>query len=122
MGQKVWVDGLPMGCTMIHRRILEEMAKISEVYNLAGKPTPKIFKTPGNVWYDPETSDTGSASGTEDLLFCTEVMEKGILAKAGWPKLQKKKHPFLIDTNLYCRHIDQNGQQFPTLGEESLFK
>lgn len=122
MGQRVWVDGVPMGCTMIHRKILEEMAKICEVYNLAGKPTPKIFKTPAGVWYDPETSNTGSESGTEDLRFCTEVMEKGILAKAGWPKLQKKKYPFLIDTNLFCKHIDQNGQQFPTLGEEGLFK
>jgi hypothetical protein len=122
MGDQVWVDGLPMGCTMIHRKLLEEMAKVSETYNLSGKTTPKIFKTPAQIWWDPESMDTGAAGGTEDLNFCTEVMEKGILEKAGWPELQKEKYPFLIDTSLFCKHIDQNGVQFPTVNEDSLFR
>ena len=40
-------------------------------------------------------------------------MVKKHLEKAGWPKYQKMKYPFLVDTNIFVQHIDQNGRMFP---------
>jgi hypothetical protein len=51
--------------------------------------------------------------GTSDLDWCTRVMEGGYFKKAGWPKFQRRKYPFLVDTNILCRHINPNGEIFP---------
>lgn len=121
MGEKVWVDGIPMGCTMIHSSILKVLYDESESYNLMGKMVKKIFVTPARTWFDPESSSWFNAVGTEDLELCTRIMKENILKKAGWPKLQRKKYPFMVDTSIFCRHIDFNGKQYPSAGEEREF-
>jgi len=122
VGDEVWVDGVPMGCTMIHRSIMEEMSKVSEVYQPLSQPEmAKVFETPAKIWFSPEERTWFTATGTEDLTFCTKVMEEKVLEKAGWPELQEKEFPFLIDTSIFCRHIDWDGVQYPSRGEEMQF-
>lgn len=122
LGDEVWVDGLPMGCTMIHHSLLVELAKQAEPYEVRpGMTIRKIFETPAKVWFDPELRSWFTYTGTEDLQFCSDILEKGILKKAGWDEVAEKEYPFLVDTNLFCRHIDQNGTQYPLNGEEFEF-
>ena len=121
-GDEVWVDGIPMGCTMIHTSVLRELAKISEDYEpRAGMVIKKVFETPAKVWFDPECRNWYVATGTEDLHWCTRIMENDIFGKAGWPEIAEKEFPFLIDTTVFCRHIDDNGIQYPMNGEELEF-
>jgi hypothetical protein len=121
-GDQVWVDGIPMGCTMIHNSILRAMADESEVYEpRKGMLVKKVFSTPSKVWYDPESRTWFTATGTEDLKFCADIVEKDIFKKAGWPAYSKKKYPFLIDTSIYCKHIDEAGIQYPANGEDREF-
>ena len=116
-GQKVWVDGIPMGCALIHNSILKVMWKESPeiMYEaMAGRELVReVFKTPRKAWFDPEKLRYNSISGTEDLFWCDRVKDENIFTKAGWPKYQKKKYPFLLDTSIFCRHIDENGTQYP---------
>jgi len=122
MGDEVWVDGIPMGCTMIHKSIMKVLWDESEEYQpQAGCKIRKVFETPSKAWYDPETSTFNKAQGTEDLTLCTRIMEKGLLKKAGWPKFQRKKYPFMVDTSVFCRHISFSGTQYPAFGEEKEF-
>jgi len=119
MGDEVWCDGIPMGCTMIHSSILRAIYDESEEYQMQpGVKLKRVFETPRKAWYDPEMETYNTSGGTEDLHWCTRVMQQNIFKKAGWPKFQKKKYPFLVDTNIFCRHIDWNGIQFPRQGEE----
>jgi len=48
-------------------------------------------------------------------------MRDGIFKKAGWPEYEGKKNPFLIDTRLFCFHIDWNGDKYPLFGEQMRF-
>ena len=120
-GDKVWVDGIPMGCTMIHSSILKVMYNNSETYMIGNMPTKRIFQTPSKVGFDPQTGGVTAQSGTEDLFWCDRVVRENVLAKAGWKDIAKKKYPFLIDTNVFCRHIDNDGVQYPARGEERQF-
>lgn len=114
LGDKVWVDGIPMGVTLINTKILKLMWEESPEY-IAGKELVReVFETPSKVWQDPEQAGSHyQGSGTEDLQWCTRVMKEKFLERAGFPKHQKMKYPFLIDTNIFCRHITQDGRQFP---------
>jgi hypothetical protein len=41
-------------------------------------------------------------------------MNENILEKTGWKKVAKRKYPVLVDTGIFCRHIDVNtGKQYP---------
>lgn len=113
VGDRVWVDGTPTGCLLIHMSILREMWKDAPEYLIRGITTRRIFDTPRDVWVDPETSFHSTLSGTSDLKWCTQVMKGEYFKKAGWPRFQKVKYPFLIDTNIFCKHINMNGEQFP---------
>jgi len=121
LGEEVWVDGIPMGCTMIHSSILKVMYDESEEYDCAGRKLKAIFETPARTWFDPEKQQWYNSVGTEDLAWCTRVMKDNVFKKAGWPEYQDKEFPFLIDTSVFCRHIDFNGRQFPARGEEQEF-
>ncbi len=106
IGQKIWVDGIPTGCMLIHTSILKALYKESEEYLAMNVKTRKIFETPRKVWFDPETNKRESAIGTSDLYFCDRIIKDDIFKKAGWSKFAKKKYPYLVDTSLLCGHID----------------
>jgi hypothetical protein len=122
IGDKVWCDGVPTGMLLIHCAILREMWKDSEPYTAANQETRMVFETPRNVWWDPEEGEYYSLAGTSDLNWCTRVMKDGYFAKAGWKKYQEMKYPFLVDTNIFCRHIDMDGIQYPTQEEINRWK
>ncbi len=117
MGDEVWVDGMGMGSTMIHSSILKVLYDESEEYDVMGRKVRRIFETPAKTWFDPETKSWFNSSGTEDLALCSRIMRDDIFKKAGWPKFQRKKYPFLIDTSVFSFHIDPNGVQYPSQGE-----
>jgi hypothetical protein len=73
----------------------------------------KVFEFPRKAWYDPETRQYEATSGTSDLEWCTRVMEQGYFTKAGWPEYEGEKWPFVVDTRLFCQHIDMDGAQYP---------
>lgn len=115
LGDKVWVDGVPTGCLLIHSSILKLMSDESEEYQTSnGRVVRKVFETPRKAWVDPETKVTHGAQGTSDLYWCDRVIDKRVLHRAGWKYIAKKKHPFLMDTSMFCRHIDlQSGIKYP---------
>jgi len=115
LGDIVPVDGVVMGCTIIHRSILETYWKICPrtVRTRDGQELKELFRSPRDLFIDPENLKIGTLSGTEDLYFCEQVMRLGVLEKAGWKKLANDPYPFLTDTRIFCRHIDMTGRQFP---------
>jgi len=121
-GDEVWVDGIPMGCTMIHRSILKVMWDESEQYSVVpGRVVRRVFETPAKVWWDPEKRYWWTMTGTEDLAWCTRIMNEGIFGKAGWPQYEGKEYPFMVDTEIFCRHIDFDGIQYPAALEQVQF-
>lgn len=112
-GDLVWADGVPTGFLLIHMSIINAMWEDCEPYQIKGMNVRKLFRFPAHQWHDPETMSFRSTTGTSDLDWCTRVMEGGYFKKAGWPEFQRKKYPFLVDTNLFCVHISPNGEMFP---------
>ncbi len=118
-GEKVWVDGIPFGCTLIHRSLLEAMWKDAPEYLCQGtKKIRKVIDTPAGIYFDPQKGGIQGYSGTEDLAWCNRVIAGDYLRKAGWPKIAKQKYPFLCDTSIFCRHITQDGVMYPLPGYE----
>lgn len=115
IGDLVWVTGVPTGFLLIHSKVLKLMYDESEEYTTLGKrKTKKVFETPSKIIYDPETGGMAAASGTSDLNWCARVIREKVLARAGWPKIGRRKYPFLCDTRIFCRHIDlTTGKQYP---------
>lgn len=116
IGDKVWVDGVPTGMLLIHRSLLEILWNDSPQYKtLGGRVTRKVFETPSKMIHDPMTGNWNRRVGTSDLALCSRIIREKVLERAGWKKLAKQQYPFLVDTNIMCRHIDLNtGVQFPT--------
>lgn len=112
-GDKVMCDGLPFGCTLIHGNIIRELWKDSPEYMIQGTLTRRVFDQPNEGWRDPVSGRYMSKGGTSDLAFCRRVIDGGYLARAGFPKQQKMKYPFMVDTSLFVKHIDNNGVQWP---------
>jgi hypothetical protein len=95
----------------------------SEEYEVQrGMRVRRVFHSPAVARYDADGKFIGGAKGTEDLPWYERIMQGGYLKKAGWPNLQRRKYPFLCDTNIFCKHIDWNGTQYPAHGEEEQFK
>lgn len=113
MGDKVMVDGVPTGCVLIHGSILKAMWNESEEYFVNGIKTRKVFNTPRALWFDPESQQFNTTSGTSDLDWCDRVIAGNYFAKAGWPQFQEMRWPFMVDTNIFVKHINPNGEQFP---------
>lgn len=122
-GDRVWVDGIPSGITLIHNSILRTLADMSKEYEvMPGLKIKAVYDTPGKTWYDPEARNWYAMSGTEDLSLCSKIIEEGIFKKAGWPDYDGLEFPFLLDTNIFGRHVDNDGKQYPSQGEENRFK
>jgi len=116
LGEKVWCDGLPMGCLLISVSILKYFYDhIAEDYKLPdGTMAKKVFETPKKVWYDVEKQSIERLEGTQDLYFFDNLIKHNVLKKTGWKKVAKKKYPLLCDTSILCRHVDRNtGQMYP---------
>lgn len=118
IGDKVWVDGVPTGCLLIHMSILRLMANESEMYQtFAGAQVKKVFEAPRIASFDPEHMTIQQASGTSDLYWCDRVMREDVLRRAGWSKVGRRKNPFLLDTTIACGHIDlSTGTVYPKPG------
>jgi len=113
LGDLVWCDGVPTGTLLIHMGILRKMWEESPEYKAGDTITRRVFETPCRSWFDPQAMQYNSATGTSDLEWCTRVMKEGFFAKAGWSKYEGKKYPFLVDTNIFVKHIDQDGKVYP---------
>jgi hypothetical protein len=113
MGDKVWVDGIPFGCILIHGDLIRTLWNESPEYEVDGQITRRVFDQPNVNWGDPESGSFGALRGTTDLAWCTRLMNDKIFEKSGWPEYQKKEFPFICDTNIFVKHIDQNGRIFP---------
>src|SRR3989344_1643750 len=116
LGDKVWVDGVPTGMLLINVDLLKAMWDDSPEYMAGDVKCRRVFETPNRVWFDEASGSFNTLTGTSDMEWCTRVIEGGYLKKAGWPELQRKKYPFLIDTKIACVHIDQDGTQYPYAG------
>ena len=108
LGEKVWVDGIPFGCTLIHGSIIRALWDVSPEYVVNGVVTRRVFDNPSEGYIDPDTGGWMSTSGTTDLAFCKRLMTEGIFEKAGWPEYQKKEFPFLVDTTIFVKHISRD--------------
>lgn len=114
LGDKVMVDGVPTGMLLLNVGLLKLLWNDAPEYNCGGYLIRRVFDTPVKTWFNEETGAQETLTGTSDLDFCTSVIKGNYLAKAGWPELQAEKYPFLIDTNIYCKHIDRSsGAQYP---------
>jgi hypothetical protein len=113
MGDKVWAWGVPTGSLLIHMSILKKMWEESPEYNAGGMMARRVFETPAKVWFDEVSGNMRSESGTSDLQWCDHVVKGKFFEKAGWPKYQKMKYPFLCDTSIFVKHIDDQGRQWP---------
>lgn len=115
MGDKVWVDGIPFGFTLIHGSIIKALWNESPEYTVNGQVTRRVFEMPdrsgGNA-----VDGFVRLSGTTDLQWCTRLMKDDIFKKAGWPEYQKMEFPFLVDTNIFIGHIDRQGRTYPLGG------
>jgi len=112
-GELVWASGVPTGFLLIHMGILREMWKESPEYQIKGTVTRRVFDTPQRVYFVEEANQFNTFSGTSDLEWCNRVIQGEYFKKAGWSKYQRKKYPFLVDTNLFCFHINIDGSKFP---------
>jgi hypothetical protein len=109
-GDTVWVDGVPMGCTMIH----------TSLFRIMEKPW---FESPRRVSVNAQGQVLREA-GTEDLYWCDRVIKEGLIEKTGidWG-VKDPLNPFIMDTNIFCQHIDlKSGKQYPGCRPESDWK
>ena len=113
MGDKVWCDGVPTGVLLIHMSIIRTLWEESPEYLVGRELTRRIFETPRHSWASPDSEAFNTMSGTSDLYWCDRIMDDNIFEKAGWTDYAKKKYPFVVDTSLFCGHIEQDGRVFP---------
>lgn len=121
MGDRIWCDGVPTGTLLVHGAILREMWKDSPEYSVNGQITRRVFDNPKKMWVDKESQNFNTLSGTSDLEWCTRVIDGNYLEKAGWEEFADKKYPFLVDTNIFVKHIDPDGTQFPPFDPNEVF-
>lgn len=121
LGDEVWVKGMGMGCNVLHQSIMATAYNDSPKYQVGHLTVRKVFETPSANVQDPDTGCWGAKGGTEDITFYDRLINEGLLEKAGWPKYQKMKYPYLCDTSIFCKHIAWDGVQYPAHGEEQQY-
>jgi hypothetical protein len=111
VGEKVWADGVPTGCLLVHTSVLEGLAKVVPTYALptSGGQTqlPRIFETPRKAYADAGAGTYQKLVGTSDLYFCDQLREHKILQKTGWKKAAARPYPYLVDTAINCGHVER---------------
>lgn len=112
-GDLVWADGVPTGCLLIHMSLMKALWEDSPEYKVGDQITRRIFETPRAEWYDPQYHIFNSLNGTSDLNWCDRIIKGHYFAKAGWPDFDGIPWPFLVDTNIFCVHIDPDGIRYP---------
>lgn len=110
-GERIWVDGVPTGFLLVHGDLIRAMWKDCEEYTVAGRTVRRMFRFPRDLWQDPETHHYRTLMGTSDLDWSTRVMEGGYLK--AYPKVGRRKYPFLVDGSMVVYHIAMNGEVFP---------
>lgn len=113
LGDRVWCDGIPFGFRLEHASLIKAAWEESEEITIGGIKTRRVFSHPSSVWFDEETGRIHTKGGTTDLEWCSRIMNDSLFKKAGWKEFHKKKNPFLVDTNIFVKHIDQNGNIWP---------
>jgi len=122
IGDKIWIDGMGLGNNVIHRSIIEAVYNDVEEYQIGALKLRRVFNTPQNTYFDAESQTWNTSGGTEDLDFYHRLKNKGYFKKAGWSKHQAMEYPLLCDTEIFGRHIDWDGVQYPAHGEEKQFE
>lgn len=113
IGDLVWADGIPFGCRLENAKLLKEAWKTSPEYIVGGETTRRVFEQPNRMTFNPEKGGYEAVGGTTDLAWCKRIMDEDLFTKAGFPEFSKMKYPFLVDTNIFVKHIDQNGRTYP---------
>ncbi len=114
LGDKVWCDGVPTGMLLLSVRLLKAVYEESAEYMTRdGQKARRVFETPTKTWFNEISGAQETLVGTSDLDFCNRIMRENFMEKAGYPEIAKKKHPYLVDTNIFARHIEQDGTQYP---------
>ena len=119
MGDLVWADGVPTGVLLIHVDVLRKMYEESPEYLAQGMVVRRVFVAPSTSMMD-DHGDYHIAAGTSDIAWCDRVMKGDYLRKAGWNKFMDEHAdlPFLVDTNIFSTHIEQDGRQYPPNHQE----
>lgn len=115
MGDLVWCDGVPTGCLLIHMSVIREMWKDAREYQVGNQTTREVFQTPRSGWFNEATGQYNTSAGTSDLDWCQRVIDGDYLRRAGWGEFADahSEWPFLVDTRLFCYHINPDGTKFP---------
>ena len=115
MGDTVWCDGVPTGCLLISRKLLQVCWDASPEIALKRLGmdgasheiiTREVFVTKREAGINPETGGYYRKMGTSDLEWCDRILDHGLLKEAGFKEAARKKYPFPVDTSIACGHID----------------
>ena len=113
MGDLVWCTGMPFGFRLEHAGLIKEAWKNSPEYMVGNQMTRRVFDQPNRLWFNEEKGGIEATRGTTDLAWCKRIVDEKLFEKIGYPEIQKKENPFLVDTNIFVKHIDQNGRMYP---------
>lgn len=113
LGEKFFVDGIPFGCRLEHAGMLKAAWETSPEYVVNGVTTRRVFYQPNRVTFDGQNQGFAAVGGTTDLAWCKRIMDEDLFTKAGFPEFDKMEYPFLVDSTIFVKHIDQDGRQFP---------
>jgi hypothetical protein len=113
-GDKIRCDGVPTGLFLIHRALLQSLWDDSPDYLVRGEtPCRAVFRTPRDLESDPTGQFFNISQGTSDLDLCTRIIEDGHFDNSGWTDFIDDPYPFLVDTDLFCLHVNPDGTKFP---------
>ena len=113
MGDVIDVIAVPTGCVLIHMGLIRAMLPDCPEYIVNNTRVRRVFNTPRESWYNPDTGEYSANAMTSDLDWCKRVVAGDYLRKAGWGEYADKEFPFMVDTGIYCVHIEPDGRTYP---------